>query len=120
MVVDLRGQDRETGTIEGTVSIPAMDFLKDLARWSKEFQATPIVAFFCQYSAHRAPSVANFYRQSCPSKQRVLVMEGGFRGWEAQRLPIQAGKSSLPAAALDSLALKIGAEVVAAMPGITQ
>ena len=113
MVVDLRGQDRETGTIEGTVSIPAMDFLKDLAH-------TPIVAFFCQYSAHRAPSVANFYRKSCPSKQRVLVMEGGFRGWEAQRLPIQAGQSSLPAAALDSLALKIGAEVVAAMPGLTQ
>eukprot|EP00435_Cladocopium_sp_Y103_P022699 s2476_g5.t1 len=47
------------------------------------------MAFFCQYSAHRAPSVANFYRKSCPSKQRVMVVEGGFRGWEAHHLPIQ-------------------------------
>eukprot|EP00435_Cladocopium_sp_Y103_P002162 s5945_g1.t1 len=76
IVVDLRGQDRASGTISGTVPIPAMDFLKEIQKYVEEFRDTPIMAFFCQYSAHRAPSVANFYRKSCPSKQRVLVLEG--------------------------------------------
>ena len=122
VVVDLRGQDRESGTIKGTVSAPALEFMKDIPRWCERFQNKPMVVFFCQYSAHRAPSVANYYRQSCPAKQRVLIIEGGFRAWEAQKLPVEAGKSSLPAAALDNLALKIGAELVAAVPqtGITQ
>ena len=97
-----------------------MDFIKDLTQWCTRLQGKPMVAFFCQYSAHRAPSVANLYRQSCTPKQRVLVMEGGFRAWEAQRLPVQPGNSSLSKEALDNLALKIGAEVVAATPSITQ
>ena len=122
VVIDLRGQDRDTGTIQGTLAVPAMDFLKNLSQWCERLQSKPIVTFFCQYSAHRAPSVANHYRQSCPAKQRVVIIEGGFRAWEAQRLPVVAGKSSLSPAALDTLALKIGAELVATMPcsGTTQ
>ena len=46
------------------------------------------MAFFCQYSAHRAPTVANYYRNAAPPQQKVLVMDGGFRGWEAMELPI--------------------------------
>ena len=55
--------------------------------------------------------VANFYRKSCPTKQRVMILEGGFRGWEAHDLPIQQIETKLSQKAADQLALKIGKEV---------
>ena len=58
IVVDLRGQDRASGAIPGTAHIPAMDLLKDIGTYVEKFRHQPIVAFFCQYSAHRAPTVA--------------------------------------------------------------
>ena len=58
IVVDLRGQDRASGAIPGTAHIPAMDLLKEIGTYVEKFQHQPIVAFFCQYSAHRAPTVA--------------------------------------------------------------
>ena len=57
--------------------------LNDLQQWCAKFKGKPMVAFFCQYSAHRAPTVANHYSETCSPTQRVVVMEGGFRGWEA-------------------------------------
>ena len=129
IVIDLRGQDRACGAIPGTKNILAMDLLKEIGKYVKDFEEKQIVAFFCQYSAHRAPTaagcmcsntlsvhiyiiiilcvfycflisrvyhnpskatlsagenqsnkVANFFRKSCPSKQRVLILEGGYRG----------------------------------------
>ena len=58
IVVDLRGQDRASGAIPGTAHIPAMDLLKEIGAYVEKFRHQPIVAFFCQYSAHRAPTVA--------------------------------------------------------------
>ena len=58
IVVDLRGEDRTSGHIRGTVHVPAMDLLKQIQTYVEEFRHQPIVAFFCQYSAHRAPTVA--------------------------------------------------------------
>ena len=58
IVVDLRGQDRASGAIPGTAHIPAMDLLKEIGTYVEKFRHQPIVAFFCQYSAHRAPTVA--------------------------------------------------------------
>ena len=58
IVVDLRGQDRASGAIPGTAHIPAMDLLKETGSYVEKFRHQPIVAFFCQYSAHRAPTVA--------------------------------------------------------------
>ena len=55
--------------------------------------------------------VANFYRKSCQFKQRVMILEGGFRGWEAHDLPIQQIETKLSQKAADQLALKIGKEV---------
>ena len=55
--------------------------------------------------------VANFFRKSCPSKQRVMVLEGGFRGWEAHDLPIQQMETTVSQAECDQLALKIGQNV---------
>ncbi|CAL1128704.1 unnamed protein product [Cladocopium goreaui] len=94
-----------------TVHVPAMDLLKEIQKFVEMFLDQPIVAFMCQYSAHRAPTVANFYRKSCPSKQRVIILEGGFRGWEAHDLPIQQIETKLSQKAADQLALKIGKEV---------
>ena len=160
IVVDLRGQDRASGAIPGTAHIPAMDLLKETGSYVEKFRHQPIVAFFCQYSAHRAPTVAgcicsiflqytvsvfgldwftmvyhwfttlqkhsratfsggenqsnkvaNFFRKSCPSKQRVVVLEGGFRGWEAHDLPIQQMETTMSQMACDQLALKIGKDV---------
>ena len=58
IVVDLRGEDRASGIIAGTVHVPAMDLLKQIGTYVEKFRDQPIVAFFCQYSAHRAPTVA--------------------------------------------------------------
>ena len=71
-----------------------------------------MVGFFCQYSAHRAPIVANHFRKICPPTQRVVVMEGGFRGWEAQELPVENRSPQLSQAAYDNLALKMGSELL--------
>ena len=91
VVVDLRGQDRATGSIEGTINVPALEVLGKLKEFAGAWQEKPIVAFFCQYSAHRAPTVANYYRNAAPPQQKVLVMDGGFRGWEAMELPHHQG-----------------------------
>ena len=53
---------------------------------------------------------ANFYRKSCQSRQRVMILEGGFRGWEAHDLPIQQIETKLSQKACDQLAL-IGKDV---------
>ena len=112
VVIDLRGEDRAAGTIAGTHPIPALDFLKNMEKWCAEFKGKPIVAFFCQYSAHRAPTVANLYRKDCHPTQRVVVIEGGFRGWEAQKLPVQNQSPQLSQAAYDNIALKMGSEML--------
>jgi rhodanese-related sulfurtransferase len=178
IVIDLRGQDRACGAIPGTKNIPAMDLLKEIGKYVKDFEEKQIVAFFCQYSAHRAPTaagcmcsntlsyyiiyniyilyyiyiilyiyilcvfycflisrvyhnpskatlsagenqsnkVANFFRKSCPSKQRVMILEGGYRGWEAHDLPIQQMEAALSQKACDELAVKIGKDV-SKLPG---
>eukprot|EP00435_Cladocopium_sp_Y103_P036159 s2476_g9.t1 len=46
IVVDLRGQDRASGTISGTLPIPAMDFLKEIQTHVENFRAKQIVACF--------------------------------------------------------------------------
>lgn len=112
VVVDLRGEDRASGKIAGSLPIPALDFLKDLQQWCAKFEGKPMVCFFCQYSLHRAPTVANHFRKNCQPTQRVLVMDGGFRGWEAQKLPVENQSPELSQAAYDNLALKMGRDLL--------
>ena len=110
-MVDLCGDDRAAGTIAGALPIPALQFLNDLQQWCAKFKGKPVVAFFCQYSAHRAP-VANHYREACSPTQRVVVMEGGFRGWGARKLPVENQSPQLSQAAYDNIALKMGSELL--------
>ena len=65
VVVDLRGEDRESGHIAGTVHVPAMDLLKEIQKFVEMFSDQPIVAFLCQYSAHRAPTAAGWIVTTC-------------------------------------------------------
>ena len=60
VVVDLRGEDRASGHIAGTVHVRAMDLLKEIQKFAEMFRDQPIVAFFCKYSAHRAPTAAGW------------------------------------------------------------
>ena len=60
---------------------------------------------------NQSNKVANFFRKSCPSKQRVIVLEGGFRGWEANGLPVQQMEMTVSQKACDDLAMKIGRDV---------
>ena len=60
VVVDLRGEDRASGHIAGTVHVRAMDLLKEIHKFAEMFRDQPIVAFFCKYSAHRAPTAAGW------------------------------------------------------------
>lgn len=114
VVVDLRSQDRATGSIEGTINVPAQEVLAKLKEFAGSWQEKPIVGFFCQYSAHRAPTVANYYRNAAPPQQKVLVMDGGFRGWEAMQLPIT--KAEEAEEKWNAYALKEGADVAANNP----
>merc|ERR1719491_974850 len=98
ILVDVRGEDRSAGTIEGSVHVPAIDavpFASKIPDLVRQWANQPLVIFHCQYSAHRAPQCANWYREQAPEHQRVAILDGGFRGWESLGLPVQQGKQGL-------------------------
>ena len=75
------------------------------------FQTSFAFNTLAPHATKRQSQNQNFYRKSCPTKQRVMILEGGFRGWEAHDLPIQQIETKLSQKAADQLALKIGKEV---------
>jgi rhodanese-related sulfurtransferase len=96
VLVDVRGDDRASGTIQGSVHIKAVDtvpFESKIPGMVQSFSSQPLVIFHCQYSAHRAPSCANWYREHAAPNQRVAIMDGGFRGWESTGLPVHQGSA---------------------------
>ena len=65
LLVDLRGEDRAAGLIDGSVHEPAIDTVPFptkvpalVQRWADQ----SLVVFTCQYSAHRAPQCAKIGR----------------------------------------------------------
>jgi len=117
LLVDLRDEDRSSGLIPGAVHEPAIDKMPFAAkvpdlvrRWVSE----PLVIFTCQYSAHRGPQCANWYREAADEQQRVAVLSGGFRGWEARGLPVQSCASVGKSRGADKYALKKGMQFAAA------
>merc|ERR1712008_302490 len=79
------------------------------------------VIFTCQYSAHRAPQCANWYREKTDHRQRVAVLSGGFRGWEATGLPVKSLADTHGAKLADEVAVNLGTKFVegclAGVPG---
>merc|ERR1719263_1302295 len=97
MLVDVRGDDRSAGLIHGAVHVPAIDkvmFPVRVPDLVKCFEQENLVVFTCQYSAHRAPQCANWYREKADPAQRVGILSGGFRGWEAVGMPVSHGAVS--------------------------
>lgn len=125
LLVDLRDHDRSAGLIELAFHEPAYSqacppFTVRLPRLVQQWADKELVIFTCQYSAHRAPSCANWYREATSSSQRVAIMEGGFRNWEASGLPVQNATSDPEESRrADAHALEVGNHFIAsdfAMP----
>lgn len=93
VLVDLRGDDRSVGIVPGAIHCQAIDsvpFMQKIPGLLQKFQNQPLVVFTCQYSAHRAPQCANWYREQADARQRVAIMSGGFRGWQGNGLPVES------------------------------
>merc|ERR1712066_1197979 len=79
----------------------------------QEWADQGLVVFTCQYSAHRAPQCANWYRQQAHPQQRVGILCGGFRGWEAMGLPVQdATMGEMEQRGADTCARQLGRQLV--------
>jgi rhodanese-related sulfurtransferase len=123
LLIDLRGEDRAAGLIEGAMHIPAIgtgSFLSRMAELARQWADQSLVIFACQYSAHRAPQCANWYRQQANPQQRVAILAGGFRGWEAMGLPVQpllgdeevSPQAAQARANADEVAMQLGTQFV--------
>jgi rhodanese-related sulfurtransferase len=88
-LIDLRSYDRGAGLIDGARHVPSSEFPLIVPQLCQQLQNQSLVVFTCQYSAHRAPQCANWYKEKAPPNQRVAILAGGFRGWEAAGLPVQ-------------------------------
>ncbi|CAE7939213.1 unnamed protein product, partial [Symbiodinium sp. KB8] len=118
-LVDVREADRASGYIQGAVHEPTSfqaPLLNRVPELVKKFGNEKLVIFHCQYSMHRGPQCANWYRQQAPPMQRVAVLEGGFRGWERERLPVvyEQPMDAHGQAMADSYALSMGRRVAGA------
>jgi rhodanese-related sulfurtransferase len=120
LLVDLRDTDRESGIIEGSVHVPAIDVVSFPSKipllvpaWAEQ----SLVVFMCQYSAHRAPQCANWYREKADSKQRVAVLVDGYRGWEGSGLPAKHPSATRRDEAADDFAVQQGLRFAASQLG---
>mmetsp|Transcript_4143 Transcript_4143/g.8867 ORF Transcript_4143/g.8867 Transcript_4143/m.8867 type:complete len:349 (-) Transcript_4143:105-1151(-) len=113
LLIDVRGDDRASGHIEGAVHEPTSTFFNRVPELVEKFSKEKLVIFHCQYSWHRGPQCANWYREQAPTSQRVGVLEGGFRGWERQRLPVvyEQAMDAIGQANADNYALSMGMQV---------
>jgi len=114
ILVDVRGDDRASGLIEGSIHEPAVDtvpFVCKVPELAKRWASAPLVVFTCQFSQHRAPTCANDYREAADRQQRVAILHGGFRHWEAVGLPVKEFTKAASVAA-DDFALAQGLSFV--------
>jgi len=118
LLVDVRGEDRSAGLIEGAVHEPAWADLPFTVRaplLAQRWADQKLVVFTCQYSAHRAPTCANWYKPHAGPGQRVAILAGGFRGWQAMPLPVMApAEREEESRKADAYALEVGMDFAAA------
>lgn len=118
VLVDVRSDDRASGTVQGAINVKAIDtvpFVSKVPGLVQTWRNQPLIIFHCQYSAHRAPTCANWYREQASPNQRVAIMDGGFRGWESSGLPVASGSASQQPPLVQEAGTS-GAAVVQAMP----
>ena len=93
VLVDVRGEDCALASIDGSLHIPACgkdNFFSRINTLVEEWAGKAVVVFMCEYSVHRAPHCANWYRAKADADQQVAILTGGFRGWVACGLPVHA------------------------------
>jgi len=116
ILVDVRGDDRKVGLIPGAIHEPAIGevtFGKRVPGLIERCGSEQLVVFTCQYSAHRGRHCANLYREQASPQQRVGVLQGGFRYWEACGLPVDgATESAATSAEADAYAISTGLSLV--------
>ena len=113
VLVDVRGNDRASGYIDESIHVPCTTedpFYPKVQKLVEKLTDESLVVFTCQYSCHRAPTCANWYRAKAPKEQRVAVLEGGFRGWEAAGFPVRKD-NFVDEEAADKHAVEEGARV---------
>jgi rhodanese-related sulfurtransferase len=122
ILVDVRGKDRESGTIAGAEHVPQHDIGTSAGSFAQKWATKPLVVFHCQFSAHRAPGSANAYLQSARAGQRVAIMQGGFNEWKCMGLPVNGVlkgdpfRCTLPGCDADGEALRAGLDMAASTP----
>ncbi|KAJ7737909.1 S-adenosyl-L-methionine-dependent methyltransferase [Mycena maculata] len=84
-VIDVRGEDRDGGHINGSFHFPAQTFHNQLAEFHGQFAAAGAVVFYCGGSVGRGPRCAGWYQDFLHANAipgpTVLILNGGFRRW---------------------------------------
>merc|ERR1740138_1300873 len=94
------------------MNVPSQDFPTNVPKLAAQLASVPLVVFTCRYSAHRSPQCANWYKEKAPPGQRIAIMSGGFRAWEAAGLPVKcASQSAAVNQAADNYALQQGVDL---------
>jgi len=112
VLIDLRTYDLDSGRIPGTTNVSSHEFPMIVPELAQRLSQENLVVFTCQYSAHRSPQCANWYKESAPPGQRIGIMTGGFRGWEAAGLPVSGAAQNIGVnQAADAFAIRQGFEL---------
>ncbi|CAE7555172.1 ACR2.2, partial [Symbiodinium pilosum] len=72
ILLDVRDADRDVGFIEGSNHEPTSfqnPLLKRVPELVEKYRQEKLVIFHCQYSLHRGPQCANWYRARADAKQ---------------------------------------------------
>eukprot|EP00913_Durusdinium_trenchii_P031708 g29694.t1 len=98
LLVDLRDGDRNVGTINGTINVPAikrtngtvtLPFFTEMQKYANQWAKYPLVVLFCQHSADRAPQHAGWFKNHARQGQRMasemgakVLIQSVWRYWE--------------------------------------
>ncbi|KAI9473036.1 Cdc25 phosphatase Ibp1 [Coemansia sp. RSA 989] len=93
LVVDVRDEDYAVGHIPNALNIPAHEMYVRAGDLIDKYSHVPLMVFHCMQSQQRGPKAARIYRETVKqrlsivpaddplSKQKVVVLEGGFYDW---------------------------------------
>ncbi|EEU40605.1 uncharacterized protein NECHADRAFT_19682, partial [Fusarium vanettenii 77-13-4] len=87
LLVDLRRNDHEGGTIRGSINLPAQSLYPSIPRLYDMFKARGLrkVIWYCSSSRGRGPRAAGWfsdYIASCgDNEMESVVLQGGIKGW---------------------------------------
>lgn len=87
LLVDVRRNDHEGGTIRGSINLPAQSLYHTIPTLYSLFKAAGVqrVAWYCGSSSGRGPRAAGWFDDYIKSQRDTemtsLVLAGGIKGW---------------------------------------